>query len=466
MKIFGLEIVRAKAATMTAVPSRRSSWFGNVLESFSGAWQSADLVLDNKETLLAFSAVYACVTIIASDISKLPIKLIQLDKSSKIWGETTSPAFSPVLRKPNRYQTRLKFIEQWIVSKLLHGNSYALKERDQRGVVTALYVLDPQKVLPLVTESGDVYYQLNIDTLSGVTKSITVPASEIIHDMMVSLWHPLVGVSPLYACAKAGTMGNKIQTNSSKFFENMSRPSGHLTAPGEIGDETAARLKVQFEREFSGEHIGRLLVTGDGLKYEPMTIPAQAAQLIEQLKWTVDDVARAFHMPIYKLGGQAPTYNNIEALNQAYYNDCLQPIIEAVEICLREGIRLPDDYDVEFDLDALMRMDSAARYEAYGKAIAAGWMAPNEARQREGMVPVKGGESPMMQQQNWNLEQLAKRDIVDDKPSVAPPPAAPSSDDEEDEDEEVDAAAAKDVADLLAYIGKGLIEAIEVSDGG
>lgn len=452
MKIFGLEIARAKAATMTAVPSQRSSWFGAVLESYAGAWQKNDVVLDNKETLLAFSAVYACVTIIASDIAKLPLKLIQLDKVAGVWVETTSAAFSPVLRKPNRYQTRTKFIEQWIVAKLLHGNSYALKERDERGVVVALYVLDSQRTLPLVTETGDVYYQLNTDHLSGITKSIVVPASEIIHDMMVSLWHPLVGVSPLYACAKAGTMGNKIQQNSSKFFENMSRPSGHLTAPGNIEDTTAARLKAQFEREFSGNNIGRLLVTGDGLKYEPMIIPAQASQLIEQLKWTVEDVARTFHMPLYKLGGQPPTYDNIEAINQSYYNDCLQSLIESAENCLREGLRLPLDYDVEFDLNALMRMDSTARYEAYAKAITAGWMAPNEARKREDMLPVPGGESPMMQQQNWNLAQLAKRDIIDDKPATAAP--APVEDGTEAEDE----VAAKSVAELIEYISKNLVE--------
>ena len=58
----------------------------------------------------------------------------------------TNPAYSPVLRKPNRYQTTVKFVEQWITSKLTAGNTYVLKQRDERGVVAALYVLDPAKV--------------------------------------------------------------------------------------------------------------------------------------------------------------------------------------------------------------------------------------------------------------------------------------------------------------------------------
>ena len=53
---------------------------------------------------LANPIVYGCVTLIASDIGKLPLRLVEQDADG-IWNETTSPAFSPVLRKPNRYQT-------------------------------------------------------------------------------------------------------------------------------------------------------------------------------------------------------------------------------------------------------------------------------------------------------------------------------------------------------------------------
>lgn len=426
MQLFGLSITRNKSqiverekAAMT--PVRASSWFGSVLESFSGAWQSG-VVVDDTKSLLAFSAVYACVTIIANDISKLGLALLR-ETDDGIYEEAESPAFSPVLRKPNRYQNRIKFIEQWILSKLIHGNTYILKQRDERRVVTALYVLPAQRVQALVAEDGGVYYRINVDPLSSVTEPIVVPASEIIHDMMAALWHPLVGVSPISACGASATMGNNIQKNSSKFFANMSRPSGHLTAPGDISDETAERLKRQFETMFSGENLGRLLVTGDGLKYEPLAIPADDAQLIEQLKWTVEDVARAFHMPMYKLGGTAPTYNNIEALNQAYYNDCLQPLIECIELCLEEGLAVPSKYEIEFELHELLRMDTPARYKSYSEGIGSGWLKPNEARKAENKPPVQGGDTPYLQQQNYSLAALAKRDAAG--PAPASGPAAP-----------------------------------------
>jgi len=430
MRIFGFELARKKAQTLSAVNST-GGWFGLIRESFAGAWQR-NIEVDAPREVLAFSAVFACVTIIAADIGKLRIKLVDQDDKGIATEVKIASPFLPVLSKPNRYQTRIKFMEQWVVSKLLYGNTFALKQRDARGIVNTLYILDAQRVTPLVADDGSVYYKLAADHLSQLDEAITVPASEIIHDRMVCLWHPLVGVSPIYACGMSATMGNRIQGNSTKFFDNMSRPSGALSAPGTISDETAGRIKKAWEENYGGSNFGRLAVLGDGLKYEAMTIPAGEAQLIEQLKWTVEDVARCFHVPLFKLGGPEPVRVSVESLNQTYYSDCLQTLIESVEACLDEGLSLPGGYYTEFDLDGLMRMDTATRYDTKSKAITGGWMSPNEARAAENMQPVAGGESPYLQQQNYSLAALAKRDAKADpfagaapKPEMTPAPGAP-----------------------------------------
>ena len=421
MRLFGFELARAKAQTLSAVASN-GGWFNLIRESWGGAFQQ-NVTVDAPREILAFSAVFACVTLIATDIAKLGVDLMVEDAQgihSKIRGY--SP-YLAVLQRPNRHQTWFKFIEQWIVSKLLFGNAYVLKERDQRGIVTDLYVLDPQRVTPLVADDGSVYYRLAKDYLSQVADTVTVPASEIVHDTMVSLWHPLVGVSPIYACGMSATMGNRIQANSTRFFANASRPSGMLTAPGSISDETAERLKKAWDENYGGRNIGRLAVLGDGLTYAAMTIPAGEAQLIEQLRWTVDDVARCFHVPLWKLGDKEPVRVSVESLNQTYYSDCLQAHLESIEALLDDGLALPNGYHVEFNLDALMRMDTAARFTAKGQAVKDGWMAPNEARASEDMPPVAGGESPYLQQQNYSLAALAKRDAKPDPFATAKPHA-------------------------------------------
>jgi HK97 family phage portal protein len=426
-------VTKAVPQVMTAVSA--SSWWGSfwgpIRESFTGAWQQ-NVTLDNRTTMLSFSAVFACVTGIASDIAKCRIKLDREDDAG-IWteitaahGNSTIAPYLPVLRKPNHYQTRIQFLQSWIVSLLLWGNAYILKDRTN-GIVTRMYVLDPCRVTPLVAEDGSVYYQIKADYLSGMEEeTVTMPANEIIHDRMVCLWHPLIGVPPIYACGISATMGNRIQANSTKFFANASRPSGILTAPGEISDETAARLKLAFETNFSGDNIGRLAILGDGLKFEGMTMPAEQSQLIEQLKFTREDVAIAFRYPVSKLGGPAPQYTLPEQTQMDYYTGCLQPLIESVELLLDEGLEFPSDYGTELDLDNLMRMDTAALFDSNNKAER--WMKVDEMRRRANLPPIVGGNTVYRQQQDFSIEAIAERDATHPltAPPNAPPPATPA----------------------------------------
>jgi hypothetical protein len=97
-------------------------------------------------------------------------------------------------------------------------------------------------------------------------------------------------------------------------------------------------------------------------------------------------------------------------------------------LSLDEGLDLvsaSSSYGVEMDLDGLLRMDTATRYKAHSDAISGGWLAPNEARMKEDLDPADGGNSPYMQQQNWSLSQLARRQPPNDAPT---PPATSEPD--------------------------------------
>ena len=451
MRVFGYEIQFSKAPVGPTLPPAGwgqaggvgGGWLNGIIrESFPGAWQRNVEV--RFENVVTFSTVYACVTLIASDIGKLCLNLVEENELTEVWENVDIPAFSPVLAKPNHYQIRQKFIEQWVTSKLLHGNTYVLKERDNRNVVTGMYVLDPRLTRVLIAPDGSVYYQLSTNWLAGIdgeqggvgidTTEVTrgavvVPAAEIIHDVMVPLYHPLVGVSPITACGLAAMQGLNIQQNSAQFFQNGSRPGGILSAPGVISDETAKRLKDHWEQNYTGANSGKIAVLGDGLKYEGMTVNAVDSQLINQLKWTAETVCSTFHVPPYMVGASAPPkYNNVEALNSQYYSQCLQTLMEAIEGLLDDGLGLgAAGYGTEFDLGDLLKMDTATQYKTYGDGVKNGILAPNEARQKLNLPPTEGGDGPYLQQQNYSLSALAKRDAKADPfaPAKPPAPAAP-----------------------------------------
>lgn len=433
MRIFGLSITRATRPAVNLTPPAGTlggGWFPAIRESWMGAWQHNAPPITSGDAL-AYFAVFGCVTLIATDIGKLHLRLVAQDRDG-IWHETTNPAYSPVLRKPNRYQTITKFVEQWITSKLVAGNAYVLKQRDERGVVSALYVLDPMRVTPLVAPDGAVYYSLKQNDVAAVPaldypadQPLIVPAREIIHDPMVTLFHPLVGVTPLYACGLAAQQGITIQTKSEQFFRGGSHPGGVLTAPGEIGEEQAARIKKYWEENFSGANAGRVAVVGKGLKYEAMTVNAADAQLIEQLNWTAQQVCTCYHVPpaLLDLGGA--TVTDVEALHQKYHSQCIQSLLTNFEQSLEEGLELTTPHGVDFNIDDLIWMVTATKTKAAAESIGAGAVSPNEARRKWfGLGPVVGGDTPYMQQQNFSLAALAARDA--DKPFAKPEPAAPA----------------------------------------
>jgi HK97 family phage portal protein len=406
-------------------PSDRGGWMSLISEPFAGAWQR-NLEI-NPTTVLSFHAVFSCISLIASDISKMPLRLMRRD-SNGIWKENNSGTPARIYRRPNAFQNRMQFFECWLNSKLCHGNTVALKIRNTRGDITELRILDWNKVTPLVADDGSVFYQINPDNMTGVEASVTVPAREVIHDRFNCLFHPLIGLSPIYAAGLAAMQGHHIQENSAHFFRNGSKPSGVIEVPGTITDENARKLKANWDTGYTGENAGKTGLLSNGAKYNPISMSADDAKVVEQLQMSEKIVCSTFHVPAYKAGvGDLPSYDNIEALEQQYYSQCLQTLIESIELLLDEAFELEDDAGTEFDVSALLRMDSERRIKTLGEGVKNTILTPNEARRSENLPPVTGGDELYLQQQNFSLGALARRDASDDpfgKKSAAPQPVS------------------------------------------
>lgn len=446
---FGRRAQRQEEKALSSVPGGRGGWF-SVLESFPGAWQRNIEI--KRDTVLSNHAVFACQSLIATHIAKLPLDLYATD-SDGIWNKITNPAYSPVLREPNGYQNTQQFIETWVISKLQYGNTYVLKERDNRGVVVAMHVLDPKLVTVLVGDNGDVYYQLSNDRLAGLEEgSITVPAREIVHDRFNCMFHPLVGISPIFAAGLAATQGLTIQSDATSFFQNGARPGGIITAPGAIDPDQAARVKEYWDTNYSGSNAGKVAVLGDGLKYEGLKSKATDSQMVEQLKWTAEIICGIYRVPPYMIGvGSRPAYDSAQAAKLEFYELALDYLVVAIVKLLDSGLGLDGvSMGVDFDIEQLMRMDASTQMEVLEKAK--GKMTPNEQRKRLNLGPKDGGDSIYMQEQDHSLEWLSKRDAM----PIADPNATPSADSTPAASNDNDAQLAAEASKAMIEIFKGL----------
>jgi HK97 family phage portal protein len=421
VQIFGLSITRTEKNL--SPPSNHGGWWPLVREAQSGFWQR-NITQLGPDHCLAMPAVFACHTSICGDVAKNRVKLVQLKDG--VWLETTNSAYSPVLRKPNDYQTRIQFLETWMNSKLLRGNTYVLKRRDGRGVVNALYVLNPDRVQPLVSDDGQIFYRLSQDNLSALTESETiVPAREIIHDRFNTLFHPLVGISPLYANALLATKAQSLEQAAANLAANGIRPGGLVTFPGNIPPEEARRIKETWGSQYSGPSgASRLAVLGNAAKFEAMTMTSVDAQVVEQLKYTAEMVCSAYHVPPFIIGvGAEPGAGGVQDRTLRYYTQCIQKHFEDIEACLDDGLGMDGvTIGTEFDVDNLLRLDSATQMDVLDKGR--NYFTPNDGRAKLGYGPKPGGDSVYRQQQDFSLEALAKRDAQDD-PFAKTAPAAP-----------------------------------------
>jgi len=430
--IFG--VLRNAAATrkaLSSIPTHHSGW-RRILEPFTGAWQKN--ISEDQQTLLSYPTLYACIMRIATDGGKLPFKLRRFVEG--IWEDDTSnTAYWPVLRKPNSYQTGQQFRESWLLSKLIQGNTYVLKRRDNRGVVNGLYVLDPCRVQPMVSESGKVYYQLQTDRLSDLPENypaadLLVPAYDIIHDRCVTLHHWLIGVPPLSAAYWPALKNLKILKSAAEFFGNNANPGGILTAPAGMSEADAADVKAYWDSNYNGENSGKIAVIGADMKFTAFSMKGADSQLVEQMQYSDRQICQPFGIPPYIVGvGEIPAGLKVDDVTNTYFSLALQSHIEAMEYLLDEGLGVSFPLGIEVDLEPLLRMDTEKRANVMGKLVNDGVATPNEARREFGFRPLEGGDTVYMQQQDFPLDQVRQNKIVNSQDE----PAESMSDEEMDE---------------------------------
>jgi hypothetical protein len=259
-----------------------------------------------------------------------------------------------------------------------------LKERDGRGVVTALYLLDPTRVQPMVAPNGNVYYAIQQDVLSGMPEpSGRAGARDHPRSDLPAVSPALRAVTRVCVrpCRHAGA-----EDHSQHDAALRERHAGRWCADDARKRSAKTRRsasKSTGNDNYSGDaNIGKIAVLGNDLKFEKSAghVGGRCAADRPVEVGRREDLLGVPCAP-YMVGvGSMPTYNNIEALNQQFYSQCLQLHLESLELCLKEGLDIADPFYIESDLAGLLRMDSATKMKTATDGVRGGIYTPNEAR--------------------------------------------------------------------------------------
>lgn len=350
----------------------------------------------SPQTSIASTAVWACVRVIAESVATLPLNVYSRSGESR-QKEDGHPIQIIVHDRPNDKQTSVEFREQMLYHLLLYGNAYIYKDLWPSGRVRNLVLLRPDRVSVRVDDSASESFPklaYVVDTSKQGQRIYS--ESDILHIRGISS-DGLVGISPIQTHRE--TIGVELAERefAGRFFGNAARPSGILKVAGKLNPDAASRLKQSWESAHRGlDQAHRVAVLEEGIEWQALTIPLVDAQFLEQRRFSVEEIARIFRVPLHLIGELSrATFSNIEHQAIDFVTHTLRPWCVRTEQALNKGLFFPSEqgtFYVEHVVDALLRGDIQSRYNAYAIARQNGWLSANDVRKLENMNAIEGGD--------------------------------------------------------------------------
>lgn len=361
----------------------------------------------NGRGALSLSAVWACVNLIAGTGASLPFMVYrETDAGRKVAKDHY--LYRVLHDSPNYDQTAVDFWEFTLASLELWGNSYAKIDRSG-GKVRAIHPVAPHIVsVKRRKTDGKIEYRWSEDGVSYVETDATM-----LHIRGFG-GHPLGGMSTLSFGRNTFGLAKAIERAAGGMFKNGLRPSGILSMPGVLKDDQRDAIEAGLQKKFAGAvNAGKPMVLEGGVKWESLMLNPDDAQMLESRGFSVEEICRFFQVPPFMIGHTEKSTSwgtGLEQQTLGFQKFTLRRRLKRVEQAVSKQLLTPEDrargISVEFNLEGLLRADSAGRSRFYQTMTGIGAMTINEVRSLENLPPVDGGDVPRMQMQNMPITEI------------------------------------------------------------
>ncbi len=398
---------RIKSAIVRRLDVREpDGWISNSMRGDAG-----EVVTD--DTVLSLSAVWACVNLIAGTIASLPLVVYRTDNKGERTIARSHKLYRVLHNNPNYDQTAVDFWEFVSASIELWGNAYARIVRNNSGV-ESLHPIAPNMVSVRRLASGTIEYRWTEDGKSFVETDKTM-----LHIRGFG-GNPLGGMSTLHFGRHAFSLARAVDRSAGSTFRHGLRPSGVLTFEKWLSPEQREVAEQKLNEKFLGAmNAGRPLILEGGTKWEQLTISPDDAQLLQSRGFSIEEICRFFGTPPFMIGHTEKSTSwgtGLEQQTLAFQKFTLRRRLKRIEQALEKQLLTPNDLaegiTIEFNLEGLLRGDSAARASFYQSGLTNGWMTINEVRALENMPPVEGGNVPRMQMQNVPIAEAGQQQLT------------------------------------------------------
>lgn len=362
----------------------------------AGIESNAGVAINGKNAF-EIVAFFSAVSLISDTISTLPV-----DAFVRSDGERRPLRPRPAwVDQPDVDTTRQAHYGAVVTSLLVHGNSYTRVFRDSNGEVVNLVVLDPNTVEVKRDSIGRKMFYVG-------TEGKPLSSDDIIHIIDLAEPGSLVGISRVNKLKDALGVATALQAYAARFFGQGATTQGVIEFPGALTAEQAKNLVDGFDSRHRGwRKAHKTGVLSGGAKYNPTSVPNDQAQFLDSRRFAVEEMARAFNIPLHMMGipGTA-SYSSIEHNNLQFISHTLRPILEKIEWSYSRLLPSPSAF-IKFNFNALLRGDLQSRTSSYSTATQAGFMSVNDVRRLEDLSPVADGDQFRVPLANIDLAQTA-----------------------------------------------------------
>ena len=332
-----------------------------------------------------------CIALITETLASVPLAVYRRGERGSRERATDHPAYSVLHDMPNPAQTAFEVREALVAGVLIYGNGYAEIERNGRGQVIGLHLIDPRSVAVERLRSGRLRYRI-----SGAPGRILIQ-DEVLHLRYRLDANGVMGLSPIQMARETFNLALRENDAAAKQAAKGFRPEGAVVFAQAIQPnqktDVLDKLRQKIERNDSTSGI---LVLDGGADWKPFAFSSKDAEFLESRKLTALDICRVFGAPPSAAGiTDNATYSNIGEESRALVQRCLAPMAKRIEQAMNVALLTPEarrTFFIEHDLAGLLRGDLGARYAAYRIGRDGGWLSPNEIRRWENLPEIDGGD--------------------------------------------------------------------------
>lgn len=286
--------------------------------------------------------VYAAVRIRATNLGQLPITLWKTRGGEDVEVTQGRPgSLWSLMHTINPFWSTRRWIRMIEWSRCLQGVAYTYlnRGRNGRGTPTEMWWVRPDRMR--VVPHPDKYVAGFLYEGKNGGDPVPFLPGEILWMPMDNPIDEFAGLSPIASVRLSIDSANDAMRSNRNIHRNGSRISGIVSpndADSPFSKQQHAEVSALFGELYRGvEQAHKLAVVSHPIKVERLTLTPEDAQYIEQLRWALGDVARAFGVPAEKLQDREhSTYNNVKQADKSFWQDTLIPEADDISDCLTE----------------------------------------------------------------------------------------------------------------------------------